>query len=148
MTHTVGPNDAIATDDDFVIVSSGEAPEEENKLFIEEIGDQFTGQYLGMRLLDNDSGGYRQARFKIDGVIWFMNANYSLRDGLQKVKAGERVRITYTANVDTGQATPMRLFQVEVARRVQPTSSPVTRPSVIKKAPGTTKAKPDSPAPF
>lgn len=148
MAHDLNPTTPVPDDDDFVVVSNGEVPEPESKLFMDEIGDQFTGKFLGFRKLDNDAGGYTQARFEIDGVVYFMNANYSLRQGMVNVRAGMRVRITYTADAETGQMTPMRVFQVEVARSAAVTKSAVVRnvkPAVVKSA--TAKAQPDK-APF
>lgn len=127
MTHDLNPTNPATDDEDFVVVSNGEVPEPETKLAVEEIGDQFTGEYLGTRKLDNESGGYTQARFKIEGDVYFMNANYSLRQGLSTVRSGQRVRITYMADVDTGQITPMRVYQVEVARPKGVVKSAVVR---------------------
>jgi hypothetical protein len=148
MTHDLTPPSAPPEDDDFIVVSNGEVPEPETKLLVDEIGDQFTGKYLGTRRLDNDQGGYTQMRFEINGEVYFINANYSLRTGMANVTKGSRVRITYMADADTGQMTPMRVFQVEVAGRrnaVIKTAVTNVKPSVVTGA--KPKTKPEA-APF
>jgi hypothetical protein len=106
---------ATATDDEFVMVSTGSA-EPENKIIFEVIGDSFTGTYLGMRKMENADGNYQQARFEKSDGIYFVNVNYSLREGLKTVRTGSKTRITYVEDLDTGQASPMRVYTVEVAR--------------------------------
>ena len=100
---------------EFVTVSSADQTVQENKIQFEMIGDTWTAdKYLGMR----DMGSYEQARFQKGTEIFFVNANYSLRDGLKNVRPNTGpVRLTFTEEVDTGQAQPMRVFTVEVARR-------------------------------
>jgi hypothetical protein len=108
--------DKNVTQDDFVTVSEGTA-EPEIKIVFDTIGDSFTGTYLGSRTMDNQDGSYIQYRFEKDNEIYFVNANYNLRQGFKTVRAGSKVRITYTDDLDTGQASPMRCFKVEVARK-------------------------------
>jgi hypothetical protein len=103
-------------DDGFVTVSDGQA-EQETKIVIDTLGDSFTGKYLGMRDIPTANGSYQQARFELDGDIYFVNANYSLRDGLSKVRTGTVTRFTWTDELDTGQEMPMRIFKVETKRR-------------------------------
>lgn len=115
-------------DDEFVTVSDPQNAEPETKIVFDTIGDNFTGIYLGMRDQSNSDGSYKQARFEAvdgSGEVYFTNANYSLRDGLKTVRNGSKVRITYTDDLDTGQASPMRVFKVEVARK----NGPVRRSS-------------------
>jgi hypothetical protein len=102
-------------DDGFVTVSDGEIVPE-TKIVFDTFGDKFTGVYLGMREVPSNDGGYKQARFQVDGEIYFTNANHSLREGLKSVRNGTTTRITYTSDLDTGMAQPMRVFMVEVAR--------------------------------
>jgi hypothetical protein len=105
------------TDNEFVTVSDGQA-EAETKVVFEVVGDSFTGDdYLGMRTIPTENGSYQQARFKNGDEIFFINANYSLRDGLKTVRIHSRVRMTWTDELDTGQELPMRIFKVEVAKR-------------------------------
>jgi len=110
-------NDEFTTPvaDEFTMVSTG-AAEPENKIIFENIGESFTGTYLGMRKMENADGNYQQARFDQDGVVHFVNVNYSLREGLKTVRNGQKTRITYVEDLDTGQASPMRVYTVEVAR--------------------------------
>lgn len=103
------------TEYDFTTVSTGEIVPE-TKIVFDTIDDSFTGKYLGMREVPNSEGNYKQARFDDQGDIYFVNANHSLREGLKSVRIGSIVRITYVDDLDTGQAQPMRIFKVEVAR--------------------------------
>lgn len=110
--------------DEFVMVSDGAATEPETKIVMDIIGDEFIGTYIGMREISNDGGTFKQARFEKDGETYFMNANYSLKEGLRTVRNGTKTRIRYANDLDTGQASPMRVYTVEVARR-----NPTTRTS-------------------
>jgi hypothetical protein len=106
-------------------ISEGNA-EPETKIVMEEIGDKFRGIYLGMRQMPaNENGaGYQQARFEgVDnsgingtGEVYFINANYSLRDGLKTVRTGTLTQFEWVDELDTGQSQPMRVFRVETAR--------------------------------
>lgn len=102
--------------DEFVTVSDGQVTPE-TKIVFDTIGDQFTGNYLGTRTMNNPDGSYQQARFEMNGETFFANANFNLREGLKNVRPGSKVRITYTNDLDTGQSLPMRIFKVEVARK-------------------------------
>jgi hypothetical protein len=107
----------VPQDDEFVTVSDG-AAEPETKVVFEVLGDSFTGDdYLGLRTVPSPEGSYQQARFKNGDETFFVNANHSLREGLRTVRQHSRVRITWVDELDTGQAQPMRVFKVEVARR-------------------------------
>lgn len=102
---------------EFTVVSDAET-QEETKIAFEEIGDEFIGEFLGFReLQDRETGQYYvQARLRKDGDIYFTRANHSLKGGLNGVKLGTVVKITYAADIDTGQASPMRGFTVAVGR--------------------------------
>lgn len=95
---------------------SEEGSEEENKIVFENVGDSFEGTFLGTRVQENADGNYTQARFQAGEDVYFTNLGYSLRKGLQSVRVGSLVRITFTGEQDTGQASPMRIFRVEVAK--------------------------------
>lgn len=99
-------------------VSNADEAQEEIKIKFEEIGDEFIGEFLGYRKLqDRDSGQYyTQARLKQDEEIYFVRANHSLKQGLDQVRPGSMVKITYASDIDTGQASPMRGFTVQVGR--------------------------------
>jgi hypothetical protein len=101
-------------------VSDEAANEPETKIVFDQVGDEFTGKYLGMRMVEPSDPAeqpYRQARFeRAEGELFFTNTGHSLRTGLKDVRVGSMVRITYTDNLDTGQASPMRIFRVEVGR--------------------------------
>lgn len=101
---------------EWVTVSEDEV--DELKFTFDLIGEALTGEFLGTRTLNNPDGPYTQYRYESsDGQVWFVNGNYSLQQGMQNVRIGSLCRITYVADKDTGQATPMRIFSVEVARR-------------------------------
>lgn len=102
---------------EFVMVSDGAQTEPETKIVFDTFGDTFTGTYLGMRSITNDQGSYQQARFQTDDGIFFTNANYSLKEGLKSVRTGTITRVTFVNDLDTGQASPMRIFTIEVSRK-------------------------------
>jgi hypothetical protein len=110
--------------DEWTTVAEGTA-EPEIKIVLERMGEFFAGTFLGFREMpSNDQGkGYKQARFdEFDGAdnptdVYFMNANYSLVEGLKNVRPGTRTRITWTDELDTGQKNLMRVYKVETARR-------------------------------
>jgi hypothetical protein len=106
------------TEDEFTVVSDPNQTVQENKLSFDTLGEQWIAdKYLGMR----DMGMYKQARFEKGGEIYFINANYSLRDGLKNVRTGTGpVRLTFSDEVDTGQENMMRVYIVEVAKRRPP----------------------------
>lgn len=109
-------------------VSEGEE-EEESKIVFDAIGDEFVGTYLGNRKIeprDITESGYTQARFRgTDDFLYFTNLGYSLKKGLSNVRPGSLVRVTFVSELDTGQASPMKQFKVEVASaRVTPTRDP------------------------
>lgn len=118
----VNPN----SDSEWVTVSEDEL--NETKWNFEILGESLTGEYLGSRTLDNRDGAYTQYRFRVGEDIYFINGNYSLSRGMGNVRTGSLCRITYVTDKDTGQATPMRIFTVEVARRrpVKPQTAPAT----------------------
>lgn len=116
----------VAPKDEWTVVSEGTAVAE-TKMVFESFGDCFVGTYLGMREIPSPEGAYYQARFEADGEKYFTNANYSLRDGLSKVRNGSRVRVTLTDEQDTGMENAMRVYRVEVSRQMS-ARSPI-RPS-------------------
>lgn len=107
-------------------VSDASAQEPEVKIVFDTLGDEFTGIYLGFRVVEPagiTESPYRQARFQgvtEDGektdTVYFTNMGFSLREGLKDVRAGSLVRITYTDDLDTGQASPMKGFRIEVGK--------------------------------
>lgn len=107
------------TEPQWVTVSSDQE-QEETKIVFDTIGDQFIGKFLGTRTIepsDPSERPYVQARFEgTDGEVYFTNLGYSLRKGLRDVRAGHMVRVTYSDDLDTGQASPMKVFKVEVSK--------------------------------
>lgn len=133
--------------DEWTTVSDGNvaAQEQETKIVFEEYGDEFIGEYLGLRhLTDRESGRpYQQARFRDDnGEICFCRANHSLKEGLEKVRIGSRTRVVYVDDVDTGMESPMRAFTVQVSSLARSTGTTTGRP--VRRATAATKntAKP------
>lgn len=106
------------TNDGWVTVSEPEV--DETKIVFDTIGDEFIGTYLGMRSIVNEDGKFTQLRFKgigeAEGEIFFTNANYSLNKSFTKVRPGRVVRVTFVEEKDTGQDSPMRIFQVDVKK--------------------------------
>lgn len=91
---------------------------DEDKFQFDMIGEELIGTYLGTRTLSNDNGGYTQYRYELsDGQYVFVNGNYSLQAGMRNVRIGSLCRVTYIADKDTGQASPMRIYRVDVAKR-------------------------------
>ena len=99
-------------------VSTTDDAPPETKISFDMLGDEFTGSYLGMRVIEPSDGErpYKQARFEHDGTFYFTNAGHSLREGLKSVRVGSLVRVTYAQDLDTGQESPMKVFRVEVGR--------------------------------
>lgn len=87
------------------------------KIIFDTIGDEFIGLYKGSTLMHGEDGDYYVYRFTgDDGEPYFMNGNYSLSSLMSKVRAGVMCRISYVEDRDTGQASPMRVFQVATRR--------------------------------
>lgn len=106
-----------ATTDEWVTVSDPSTITQDIKMVFEVIGDEFIGIWKGFRAIPSSDGGFQQARFADDeGNTYFTNANYSLSDGLKNVRVDSKVRVTYIADLDTGQANPMRVYRVDVSR--------------------------------
>jgi len=106
--------DTTPQNDEWTVVSEA-LSEPETKIVMDDDGDEFTGLYLGMREIPSPSGAYQQARFDVPEVgICFMNANWSLRQGLTKVRVRSEVRIRRTGTQDTGQESPMVIYEVAV----------------------------------
>jgi hypothetical protein len=81
------------------------------------IGDEFIGEYRGKRTQEmSDGKTMRQDKFAADGVLYFTNSGFDLKKKLDKVRVGQQVRIQYTEDLDTGQASPMRIFAVATKR--------------------------------
>lgn len=106
----------IPQNDEWTVVSEGSSAPE-TKIVMENKGDSFTGLYLGMRTIPSPSGEYQQARWEnVEGAvgICFMNANWSLRQGLSKVRVRTETRITLADFQDTGQESLMSVYEVAV----------------------------------
>jgi len=105
---TANEKEWTSTDDDW---SDAQQVAEEFKFDFTEIGDVFIGRYQGMDPATRN--GIIVARFTKDGEDWFTVAGIDLVKKLKKVPYGKMVRIEWTDNLDTGQDTPMRVFDVK-----------------------------------
>lgn len=103
-------------------VSAPEQTKPQSKIVFDTVGDEFTGTYKGLREIPSQEGNYIQYIFEKDGDEFFTNSNYSMREGMAKVRRGSLVRLTFTDEMDTGQASLMKLFRVEVGRAPRPTT--------------------------
>lgn len=103
------------TPDDWQTVSEDET--DETKIVFDTIGDVFIGEYLGSRVIESEDGKFTQFRFKKGDEVYFTNAGYSLLRGMQKVRIGQMTRLLFKSERDTGQDSPMRIMQVDVAKR-------------------------------
>lgn len=106
--------------DEWVQVSEDEVAE--TKLTFDRMNEPFTGTYIGSRVIDGDEHKFFQYRFENEGFYYFVNGNWSLSQGMKSVRKGQRVRVTWIAEKDTGQLTPMRVYKVEIARVRIPSS--------------------------
>jgi hypothetical protein len=92
--------------------------ESEEQIAFEIEGDGFTGTFQGM---DAPNGnGIVQAHFEnvhfLNGTevgSAFANAGRDLQNKLKKVPVRRQVRIQWTHSLDTGQASPMRVYSVK-----------------------------------
>lgn len=96
----------------------------QSKIVFDTIGDEFTGTFQGERVIPSQDGDYTQYLFENELGRCFVNANYSLREGMRHVRKGNLVRITFTSEVDTGQESLMKQYQVQIGRRPRPTTKP------------------------
>jgi hypothetical protein len=94
----------VSNDDDWNNVDA------ESQIVFDTHGDEFIGRYVGMDA--PTPKGIVQAHFEKDGTSYFVNAGHDLRQKLAKVPARSLVRIRYTDDLNTGQQTPMRVFDV------------------------------------
>lgn len=89
-------------------------------------GDSFTGIYEGAEVITFDdpkegTKSFNQYKFRgADGKLYSLNGSYGLDnpdDGIAaKVAIGAKTRITLAALVPTGQPSPMKDFQIDVAK--------------------------------
>lgn len=89
---------------------------EETKWTFDNMNEPFFGTFTGERVIDNENGKFIQYRFEENGYHYFINSGWSLAQGMKTVRKGQRCRITWVNNRDTGQDTPMRVFRVDVAK--------------------------------
>lgn len=94
------------------------------------VGTQFIGKYVSQaeetstfNNIEKKRVVYtfenRQGKFKID-------PNPDLRKRLATLKIDEIARITYVADKDVGQASPMKVFKLEVAKMPAPAPAPAS----------------------
>ena len=100
--------DANSDDGDWLDVK------EELQLSFENVGERFTGKFLGW---SETKTGIAQAHFQAENGDWFTNVGESLKRQLKQIQIGQLVRITYTGDLDVGQASPMKQFRVQYKNR-------------------------------
>lgn len=122
----------VPANDEWTVVSEGQSAPE-TKIVMENKGDSFVGLYLGMRTIPSPSGDYQQARWDIPDVgICFMNANWSLRQGLAKVRIRTLTRITLADFQDTGQESLMSVYEIAVKGAPAPSAKGVFVPGATR----------------
>ena len=96
----------------------GTEVESEVQMAFETLGDGFTATYLGMD--PRNANGIVQAHFENAATLdnehvgnAFTNVGRDLENKLNKVPPHRQVRIQWTDNMDTGQASPMRVYKVQ-----------------------------------
>jgi hypothetical protein len=97
---------------------------EETKVTFDNMNEPFVGTYRGSRIIENENGKFTQYLFEHNELRYFINAGWSLIQGMRKVLVGQTCRITWINNRDTGMDTPMRVMRVDVARPAPGTPSP------------------------
>lgn len=116
--------DAYESDVDTAFLASApddwefETVESPTRLILETIGDSFVGQFEGTQTIPlKDGGSFEMFLFRgRDGVLYSINASAKLREARDSFNVGSWVRLTYVADIDTGQETPMKDIKVEVKR--------------------------------
>ena len=117
------------TDATWNVATDDNAPQNQNdewgtevdaevQLSFETIGDGFTATFLEMD--PRNSSGIVQAHFENAETLdhehignAFTNVGRDLETKLKKVPHHRQVRIEWISNLDTGQASPMRVYKVQ-----------------------------------
>jgi hypothetical protein len=93
------------------------------KVLFDTIGDCFVGQYEGIQHIVPDTiipGKIEEFDLYTfrgrDGQLYGINKSYKMSKGMDAVKIGDWVRITYVANIDVRQAEPMKDLKIEVRK--------------------------------
>jgi len=110
------------TEDGWELVSE-EMP---TRVQFENIGDEFIGTFRKIETIDASSGSFRQYIFDVVTLNgeeqnpderFAVSAGSRIRAGMQKARPGNKVRIRFTAEVDTGQDSPMKEYEISIQRR-------------------------------
>ena len=89
-------------------------------------GDKFTGVYDGSEEIDpkdekDPDKRFTQLQFHVDydrdTTHYVINAGYELKLAFEQIAPGSTVRITLMKLVDVKQASPMKSFRVDVAKK-------------------------------
>lgn len=90
------------------------------KLSFDNKGEQFVGRYIGTETITNPNNGetFDQQQFRDpEGTLYAINGGYKLQQAVEKLAAGDIVRITYMGDIDMGPGkNPMKDFRVDVKR--------------------------------
>jgi len=90
------------------------------KVVFENVGDVFVGQYIGVEHIEPENG--KDEPFDLltfrgrDQRLYSVNTSYKLSRAMEKVTAGDWVRITYVKAIATGRAEPLKDYRVEVKK--------------------------------
>lgn len=106
-----------------------EEEHDETKVTFDNWGDQFIGDYIGSRQVENENGKFTQFTFKDGELYYFINGNWALTRAMANVPKGSRCRITYVSDKDTGKETPMMLYRVDVPRKRRTAQVSTGRPT-------------------
>lgn len=89
-----------------------------DQIIFDTLGDVFIGLFTGKQVANKDGEPFTILTFTgADAKPYQTNAGWKLESAFEDIDAGEIVRITYVKDVDTGQASPMKDFRIDVAVR-------------------------------
>lgn len=92
--------------------------ESATRVVFDEYGDSIKGTFIGPEEIAPQNG----EPFTLlllrgdDDVVYALNSSYKLDQAFGKVNPGDYVRVTYVKEIDTGEASPMKDFKVEVRK--------------------------------
>lgn len=117
IAETESNGSSVMTEFDWASVQwRTEVQETGTQIVFDEIGDQFIGQFTGMRKAEKDGEEFIILQFiGTDSQPYQTNAGWKLAAGFVDIDSGSIVRITYVKDVDTGRKDPMKDFRVDVA---------------------------------
>jgi hypothetical protein len=96
-----------------------EAPDQ---VLFDVLGDTFSGVYDGSEEIDpkdekDPDKRFTQLKFHVEDNHYVINAGYELAQAFATIDQGSTVRIRLVKLVNVGQASPMKSFRVDVAKK-------------------------------